>query len=175
MRYKRSIKFFSIMQYQAEEEYLRSMHQDGWKFIKVSGLCVYRFEKCEPQDVIYRLDYNQYDIWHKDDYVQLFHDCGWEYLQDYVGYSYFRKTSDSANEQEEIFCDDESRLQMMSRVFKGRMLPLLIIFLAALLPQMVLNLNDDKLVLAAIFIMIMLLYVFIFIRFGIQYLKIKNR
>ena len=48
--------------------------------------------------------------------MQLFADCGWEYIQDYVGYSYFRKPAATAG-SDEIFCDDESRREMLREVF----------------------------------------------------------
>lgn len=55
----------------------------------------------------------------------MFRDCGWEYLQNFVGYSYFRKAaSDMDGTEEEIFCDDASRLDMIKRVFSQRMVPL---------------------------------------------------
>lgn len=47
--------------------------------------------KCTPEDVVYQLDYNEEGLTHKDEYVQMFRDCGWEYIQDFGGYSYFRK------------------------------------------------------------------------------------
>ena len=75
----------------------------------------------------------------KDEYLRMFDDCGWEYIQDYAGYSYFRKAVSKDGVAEEIFCDDESRFQMMQRVLKGRMLPLLVIFFATLLPQFLIN------------------------------------
>ena len=77
---------------------------------------------------MYQLDYNEEGIKHKDEYVQMFQDCGWEYIQDYAGYSYFRKpVSQMQGKMEEIFCDDESRLEMMRRMFLGRYTPLFII------------------------------------------------
>lgn len=72
------------------------------------------------KEISYRLDYNQEGVSNKAEYVQMFSDCGWEYLFDFVGYSYFRKTSDEGNMNEEIFCDDGSRLDMMKRVYKGK-------------------------------------------------------
>ena len=45
------------------------------------GLSMYHFKKCEPKDVIYQLDYNEDSVSQKEDYVRLFEDCGWEYLQ----------------------------------------------------------------------------------------------
>ena len=66
----------------------------------------------------------------------MFQDCGWEYLQNYAGYSYFRKeTSEMKTREEEIFCDDASRLDMMKRVFKGRVAPLIALFFLTIIPQ----------------------------------------
>ena len=55
--------------------------------MRLPGL--YGFERCEPQEVAYRLDYNPEGRAHREEYVQMFSDCGWEYVQDYAGYSYF--------------------------------------------------------------------------------------
>ena len=108
---KTEFKWFTIPQYRQEEEYLTSMHRKGWKFTKVSFPGFYHFEQCEPENVTYRLDYNQEGVANKAEYVQMFSDCGWEYLFDFVGYSYFRKASDEADTNEEIFCDDEACFQ----------------------------------------------------------------
>lgn len=174
MKTKKAIKYFSIMQYKSEEDYLRSMNQSGWKLVKVSGFCVYHFEECEPADMIYRLDYNQEGIRHKEEYVQMFNDCGWEYLQDYVGYSYFRKPAGSKNSNDDIFCDDESRLQMMSRVLKGRMLPLLIIFFGVIIPQLIMQIMNQNFALTFLFGAVLVLYIVIFVSFAVEYLKYKN-
>ena len=40
---------------------------------------------------------------HKDEYLKMFDDCGWEYIQDYFGYSYFRKVVSDDGIAEEIF------------------------------------------------------------------------
>ena len=77
MQTKKALKFFSIFEYEKEQDYLRNMHKSGWKFVCISGFCVYHFEKCEPEDVIYQLDYNQEGIAHKDEYIKMFEDCGW--------------------------------------------------------------------------------------------------
>lgn len=120
METKRIFKFFSIFEYKKEEDFLRKMHIQGWKLVKVSGFAVYQFERCIPEDVIYRLDYNRDGIKNKDEYVKIFNDCGWEYLQDYVGYSYFRKPASEISGTNEIFCDEDSRKQMFKRVCRGR-------------------------------------------------------
>ena len=42
--------------------------------------------------------------------------------------------------EEEIFCDEQSRYDMMTRVYKGRLIPLLVVFCALIIPQFILNL-----------------------------------
>lgn len=176
MATKKQFKWFTIFEYEKEQDYLREMHKSGWRFIKVTGLGIYCFEQCAPQDVVYQLDYNKEGQAHKDEYLKMFDDCGWEYIQDYAGYSYFRKSVAENGEAEEIFCDEESRLHMMQRVIKGRMLPLLIIFFAALLPQFFINLvSTHNYYLAALFGGLLALYLGIFIMCFIKYNQYNNR
>ena len=132
-------KYFTIPQYQQEEDYLSSMNEKGWRFTHVTFPGFYHFVKREPEQVTYRLDYNQEGIRNKDEYIQMFSDCGWEYICDYVGYSYFRKEGKTEEEKDEIFCDDASRLDMMKRVFRGRIIPLIILFALVIIPQLFMN------------------------------------
>lgn len=37
MEVKRQFKWFTIFEYEKEQDYLREMHRSGWKFIKVAG------------------------------------------------------------------------------------------------------------------------------------------
>lgn len=152
MNTKKEFKFFTIFDYEKEQDYLRRMHNQGWKFVDVGGIFVYRFQQCTPEDVVYQLDYNQDSASNKDEYIRMFEDCGWEYLFDFVGYSYFCKPVSAESGPEEIFCDDASRLQMLGRVFKGRMLPLLILFLCVLLPQFFINIVEHQNYLLATFL-----------------------
>ena len=112
---------------------------------------------------------------HKDEYLKMFDDCGWEYIQDFLGYSYFRKAVSEDGVAEEIFCDEESRFQMMQRVLKGRMLPLLVIFLAVLLPQFILNLFSYHNYFVATFIgVILVMYISIFTMYFTKYNQYKD-
>ena len=82
------------------------MHQQGWKLVEISlrylYVRAYIFKKCQPEDVIYRTDYDQTG---GDAYIQMFADCGWEYLFDFDESSYFRKKKEDIAEDEDIFCD----------------------------------------------------------------------
>ncbi len=176
MKTKKELRIFTIMDYDKEQEYLRKKHQAGWKFVKVSGLCVYHFVECQPEDVVYQLDYNQEGIEHKAEYVQMFADCGWEYLQDYMGYSYFRKPVEEMAGEEEIFCDDQSRLAMVKRIYNGRILPLLILFFSILIPQFILSITFyHSPALTAIYGVTTGLYIAIFCSFVIKYRNFKAR
>lgn len=176
---KRELRFFTIAEWDKEEEYLRMRHREGWKFVNLTVPGYYHFEKCTPEDVIYQLDYNEEGLKHKEEYVQMFRDCGWEYLQDYAGYSYFRKPVAAMKDGEEaIFCDDESRLDMMHRVLAGRYMPLLIILVLVILPNLYDQLHStdaDMPILFLLFFILLLFYLWVVASFLYRYMKLKNR
>ncbi len=170
--------FFTIPEYEKEQEWLRKQHQAGWKLTKATLPGFYRFEKCEPEDVVYQLDYNQEGLSQKNEYVQIFRDCGWEHITDMAGYSYFRKPVAQMNGKEEIFCDDDSRMDMIERVFKGRMIPLFVIFFLIIIPQMLIQSHMGTFVNGVLFgvlLVVFVMYLVIFIQFGTQYAKLKKR
>lgn len=130
---KREFRYFLLTDYEREEEYLRRRHQEGWRLTRIGLPGAYSFERCEPEDVVYRLDFNPQAKQEREDYIQLFRDYGWEYLQDLNEYSYFRKPAEAASAADnEIFSDDESRLEMLKRIFRCRMLPILAIFVSVM-------------------------------------------
>ena len=132
---KTVFKIFTIFEHKQEEQFLISMHEKGWKFTDVVFPGFYHFEACAPAKVSYRLDYNPEGKANLAEYVKLFEDCGWNYLFTFFGYSYFCKESDPESADEEIFCDDISRLDMIRHVFKRRLTPLIILFAMVLLPM----------------------------------------
>ncbi|MCR5792628.1 MAG: DUF2812 domain-containing protein [Lachnospiraceae bacterium] len=125
---------FTIADFNEEEEWLRNKHKNGWKLVKMTPPCFYTFEKCEPEDVVYRLDYKNSK--RTEDYMMMLQDFGWEYLAECFGWLYFRKGADSvASEQDaELFSDNESRLEMVNHVVKTRFFPLCVLFLCCVLP-----------------------------------------
>lgn len=172
---KTKLKWYSIVQYEEEARWLEKMHSQGWKFIGVNMPCFYHFERCEPEDYVYQLDYNKNSS--NIEYKQLFEDCGWEYLTDCMGYSYFRKKASEANGHEDIFCDDESRLDMVRRIFRGRVIPLLIIFFACIgtnLPISIIQRGISSSI-TIMWILLALLYLWIFCSFLGKYMSFKKR
>lgn len=176
---KKERRFFTIAEWDKEEEYLRKRHLEGWKFTYLVIPGIYHFEKCEPEDVVYQLDYNEEGLKNKEEYVQMFRDCGWEYLQDYAGYSYFRKpVAEMEGEEEAIFCDDESRLEMLRRVLNGRFVPLLVILGMVILPNLFHQIHSpdaDAPILLILFLIFLLVYLWVTISFWVRYRKLRDR
>ena len=165
---KKEIRWFSIMEYEKEENYLSKRHLEGWKFKSVTFPGLYTFERCEPEKVIYQLDYNKEEIKHQSEYIRMFEDCGWEYLTEFDGYNYFRKPADKMQQKEEIFCDDISRLDMMNRIFRGRVIPLILMILCILIDTIVTDPSEPGWI--PIFFRVMLVvYVITFLQFAVKY------
>ena len=133
-------RIFTIADYDRETLYFREMHAKGWKLRKVSYSILlfaikYTFEKCQPEQVPYQLDFYPMKTSEKTSYLQLFKDCGWEHITDFNGFSYFRKAhSEIESDAEfEIYNDAAGKLAMVHRILRLRLLPVLF-FLSMLIP-----------------------------------------
>ena len=132
-------RIFTIADYEREALYFREMHAKGWKLRKVSYSILlfavkYTFEKCQPEQVSYQLDFYPMEKSERASYLQLFKDCGWEHITDFNSFSYFRKVhSEIESDAEfEIYNDAAGKLAMVKRILTRRMLPILLLFLALL-------------------------------------------
>jgi len=176
---KVTFKLFTIADHEEEEQYLREMHRQGWRFYKFIIPCIYIFEQCEPEDVVYQLDYHKDGVSRKTEYIQMFLDFGWEYLGEVMGYNYFRKPVSKMNgEEEEIFSDDESRMDMLDRVFKGRVVILIVLFFTLICPQLIFQSRMDSAINDMVFwmyVVLLALYVWIFVKFAYKYYKLKQK
>ncbi len=124
---KRIHKTFTVMQYEKEEQFLTEMAAQGWRFVDTNGW-VYTFERCEPEQVVYRLDYSGLALDARSDYYAMFRDYGWEYLQDFNGFSYFRKPAAGASKEDlEIFSDGASHLEMAKKILTATILPFMLL------------------------------------------------
>ena len=129
----------TIADYDREALYLRKMHAEGWKLKEVtySNFVVavkYTFEKCQPEQVSYQLDFYLMRKSDRASYLQLFKDCGGEHITDFNGFSYFRKLHSGieSDAEFEIYNDAAGKLAMVKRILTMRMLPILLLFLALL-------------------------------------------
>ena len=170
---KTELRYFTIADWKQEEDYLRRRHQQGWKFTNVTFPGIYHFTRCTPEDVVYQLDYNPEGLADREAYLQIFQDCGWEHLTDFVGYSYFRKPAAAMGEgEEEIFCDDDSRREMLLRVLRHRLPPLILLFFVAILPNFFFA--DREPVLRLLFVLLGAVYLLLFSRFLLSWWRLRR-
>lgn len=132
-------RIFTIADYEREALYFREMHAKGWKLRKVSYSILlfvvkYTFEKCQPEQVSYQLDFYPMEKSERASYLQLFKDCGWEHITNFNGFSYFRKLHSGieSDAEFEIYNDVAGKLAMLKRILTRRMFPILLLFLALL-------------------------------------------
>ena len=181
---KTVFKYFTIPQYQQEENFLIAMNEKGWRFTNVTYPGFYHFRKCAPGQASYRLDYNQEGLRNKAEYIQMFSDCGWEYICDFAGYSYFRKEGVVGEEREEIFCDNASRLDMMKRAYRGKIIPVILLFALVIISQLFMNTLGNALggysgfiameILSFTFLGLAILYLVIFSITAVQFCKYEK-
>lgn len=124
----------TIADYDREALYLRKMHAEGWRLKEVthSNLVVavkYTFEKCQPEQVSYQLDFYPMKKSERASYLQLFKDCGWEHITDFNSFSYFRKAHSEieSNAEFEIYNDAAGKLAMVNRILRLRLVPVLLL------------------------------------------------
>lgn len=127
MAYKKEFHCFVISEYEEEEQYLRDMAKKGYLFEKVTLPGIFHFRKSEPMDMVYHIDFNPQKKENRASYLQMYKDYGWEYIQDKNEFSYFCKPEDGSDD--EIFSDNPSRIEMMERIQKRKMLPILTLLL----------------------------------------------
>lgn len=109
-------RFFGLADFLEEQRFLEEQHRQGWKFLKFEGLRKYAFKRCESEEYIYRLDFNENNQ-DEESYLLIFNDCGWEYIMKYQTWYYFRKEKSLLNDTDnEIFSDNDSKITMIKKV-----------------------------------------------------------
>lgn len=127
---------FTIADFKEEEVWLRERSREGLHLVRLIPPCFFVFEKGEPEDTIYRLDFTNND--EDRDYQRMLADFGWENCGKCFGWSYWRRRASEAENvgEAELFSDDASRLAMVKKVIQTRLLPLLVIFFSCVLPNL---------------------------------------
>lgn len=172
---KYKVRYYTIADFNEEEAWLREEHKKGWKLTKTIFPCVYRFEKCKPEDVIYRLDYKNFN--ETSDYMQMVQDYGWEYVGKCIGWLFFRKPASKVTTENdgEIFSDNASRVNMLQHIIKTRMLPILIIFMCCVLPNVLRVFDENVSNVFAVFWGVMLaIYVYLLMHCGLKLRNLKK-
>ena len=118
-------KWFDISMNEKEEAFLEDMHRQGWCFVDKSIFGKYTFIPCQPEEMVYQLDYNPKALKNTPDYLRMFWDLGWESCYIHNGFIIFRKPKRLMNGKEEIYSNNEERLAYIKR----RMLSTIILYI----------------------------------------------
>jgi len=100
-------KWFWAWEDEKEEAWLTQMSKNGHHLKSIGFPGVYTFDNGASRNYVYRLDFNA-DRKGYQEYLQLFQDAGWEHVDEYGSWQYFRTEAD-AGEKPEIFTDNESK------------------------------------------------------------------
>lgn len=169
------LRFYTIADFKEEEIWLRQEHRNGWKLTKMTPPFFFKFEKCEPEDVIYRLDFKNSSG--NGDYFQMFADYGWEYVASCLGWLYFRKPAEEAEEEidGEIFSDNATKIDMITHIMKVRMLPCLVILLCCVLPNVYLIFEEGAGIGLTVFLSVLLIsYLYLIVYCGLKLVRLKK-
>ncbi|GFH94531.1 hypothetical protein IMSAGC003_01063 [Lachnospiraceae bacterium] len=172
----RKMRLFTIADFKEEEEWLEEMHRSGWKLIGMTPPCFFYFARCRPEEVVYQLDFRNRRDGYGSAYLQMFRDCGWEYVDSCMSFHYFRKPAALMEEEEEIFSDNVSRADLLGRIWKWRMMPVFFVFFGCLLPQIwqgVLG-NVSRDMIFYLSCGILFLYLWIIFHVGMKFFRMKR-
>ena len=147
------IAFFTIADFKEEEVWLRERACEGLHLARMVAPCFYIFEKGAPEDVIYRLDFP--DNGEDRDYARMLTDFGWENCGRCMGWVYWRR---------------RAGLDMVKNIVRTRMLPLLLLFFACVLPNLFRALDGEMYGASGFFLgffgVMTALYLYLFIHCG---------
>jgi len=129
-------KFRVFIDMEKEEQYLKSMSENGWGLVSYNSFNFYTFEKIDQQSLNYRIDYqlfkNKADF---NTYLTLFEDSGWRHISGNKssGFHFFLPKEHVSQEQT-IFSDSTSSNERYKHLYtQSALLSTLMIFYLILL------------------------------------------
>ncbi|CYU91976.1 Protein of uncharacterised function (DUF2812) [Streptococcus suis] len=121
METKTECKVFFITDFNQQAQYLTEMHRKGWRLTKIRWSFFYHFEKCEPEDVAYQVDFKERKNKDRESYLRMYEDYGWEFVTSCRSFVIFRKAAVKGDL--EIYGDRESKVEFVKTIFQRRYLP----------------------------------------------------
>ena len=137
---KTVVKAYFLTDFEAEEVWLHDMYAEGWKLHANPFPYLYQFERTEPRDVTFRLEFHP-EKKDRDAYLSMVHDYGWSSLLGQNGWIVFWKETDSNPSENEIFSDDASRWKMIVETAEKRFVPCLLLTLLLIADEMLIIMN----------------------------------
>ena len=105
-------RWFWAWQDHKEEAWLEAMSREGWHLRDV-GYLRYTFERGEPQDWVYRLDFRTSK--EASDYIEFVEGAGWQYIGKMSSWLYFRLPA-QAGQPAELYTDAEGKIAKYQRI-----------------------------------------------------------
>ncbi|HEL1602869.1 TPA: DUF2812 domain-containing protein [Streptococcus suis] len=162
METRTECKVFFITDFNQQAQYLTEMHRKGWRLTKIRWSFFYHFEKCQPEEVVYQVDFKESKNKDRDSYFRMYEDYGWEFVTSCRSFVIFRKAAVKGDL--EIYGDRESKLVFVKTIIQRRYL----LSLGLYFMLIGMNLNEHNyvftLVLSAIYIPLVLLIGYRFYR-----------
>lgn len=132
---KRTIKFFTVANFDKEERYLEKMAASGWLFEKYR-FPFYYFKRNTPKKITYHIDFKE-DQKDLSEYLSIHEDAGFQNVFQYPllngAWMYFTH-QDAPNEpKSKLYTDSESLIELCKRIrtrwtiFGATMFPLTLI------------------------------------------------
>ena len=114
---KKVWNFFTIAQWEEEEQWLNAMARNGWHLVRINGLLRYVFEKGTPGEYIYKLDLPD-NLEHGMDeqaYCNFLAECGIELVCKQKQWLFLRKkAADGAfDDKDDLF----AKLKMTNKAY----------------------------------------------------------
>ena len=106
MNSKVQFRMFGILDYDKEEDYLREMYLQGWRY-RTNRFGFFYFEQWRPDDVIYCV-WNTSYLRKNDVDLQSIKDRGWEFVEN-CSYTVFRKATCDVDLNDRFFMDNRLR------------------------------------------------------------------
>ena len=111
-------RWFWAWQDDKEEAWLESMSKEGWHLAEV-GFLSYTFERGEPQEWIYRLDFQTSKK--INEYTEFVRGVGWQYIGKMSSWLYFRHPVEvdrtaEAGAPTELYTDAEGKISKYQRI-----------------------------------------------------------
>ena len=165
-------KLFWAWQDEKEEAWLSEKAREGLHLESIPFPVRYKFQKGEPANYVYRLDYQSLKSKDRESYLQLFEDAGWEHVADMGGWIYFRIITNDG-EAPEIYSDTESKMRKYQRI-----MIILVIFLPILIsirPYTPDQSGPFSIILSSLFAILFLLYAFAMVQLLRRMDQIKKK
>lgn len=126
------LKVIWAWQDEKEEKWLEQQALRGWHLISVAPF-FYQFQRGNPRQVTYRLDYKVTIDKDYKEYQELFSDSGWELAATMSNWHYYRL--EPSNEQvPDIYNSNRARAQKYRRLLAG-LFPVLFVFFVVVFPR----------------------------------------